>query len=58
MALITATDLSLGYDSQIIVKDLNFKVEQGDYLCPWNATSPVTAGMKRYGVLADNSPLT
>ena len=33
MALITATDLSLGYDSQIIVKDLNFKVEQGDYLC-------------------------
>ena len=33
MALITAKDLSLGYDSQIIVKDLNFKVEQGDYLC-------------------------
>ena len=33
MALITATDLSLGYDSQIIVKDLNFRVEQGDYLC-------------------------
>ena len=33
MALITATDLSLGYDSQIIVKDLNFKVERGDYLC-------------------------
>ena len=33
MALITATDLSLGYDSQIIVKNLNFKVERGDYLC-------------------------
>ena len=33
MAIITATDLSLGYDSQIIVKDLNFKVDQGDYLC-------------------------
>ena len=33
MAFITATDLSLGYDSQIIVKNLNFSVEQGDYLC-------------------------
>ena len=33
MAFITATDLSLGYDSQVIVKDLNFKVERGDYLC-------------------------
>ena len=33
MAFITATDLSLGYDSQIIVKDLNFTVERGDYMC-------------------------
>ena len=33
MAFITATDLSLGYESQIIVKNLNFSVEQGDYLC-------------------------
>ncbi len=33
MAFITVTDLSLGYDSQIIVKNLNFKVELGDYLC-------------------------
>ena len=33
MAFITATDLSLGYDSQIIVKDLNFEVNRGDYLC-------------------------
>ncbi len=33
MAFITVTDLSLGYDSQIIVKDLNFSVERGDYLC-------------------------
>ncbi len=33
MALITVTDLSLAYDSQTIVKDLNFTVEQGDYLC-------------------------
>ena len=33
MALITATDLSLGYDSQVIVNNLNFTVDQGDYLC-------------------------
>ncbi|MCR4658431.1 MAG: metal ABC transporter ATP-binding protein [Lachnospiraceae bacterium] len=33
MAFITATDLSLGYDSQVIVKDLNFTVNSGDYLC-------------------------
>ncbi|MCR5801886.1 MAG: metal ABC transporter ATP-binding protein [Lachnospiraceae bacterium] len=33
MAFITATDLSLGYDSQIIVKNLNFSVGKGDYLC-------------------------
>ena len=33
MAFITATDLSLGYDSRIIVSNLNFSVEKGDYLC-------------------------
>ncbi|MBO4265589.1 MAG: ABC transporter ATP-binding protein [Lachnospiraceae bacterium] len=33
MAFITAKDLSLGYDSQVIVSDLNFKVDKGDYLC-------------------------
>ena len=33
MALITAENLTLGYDSQAIVRDLNFKVEEGDYLC-------------------------
>ena len=33
MALITVTDLVLGYDSQIILSDLNFKIDQGDYLC-------------------------
>lgn len=33
MAYITATDLSLGYDGQTIVSGLNFKVDQGDYLC-------------------------
>ena len=33
MALLTAKDLSLGYDSQVIVKELNFSVNAGDYLC-------------------------
>ena len=33
MALITAHDLSLGYDSRAIAEDLDFTVEAGDYLC-------------------------
>ncbi len=33
MALLTAKDLSLGYDSRIIVRGLNFTVSSGDYLC-------------------------
>ncbi len=33
MALITTQDLSLGYDSEIIVENLNFEVNAGDYLC-------------------------
>lgn len=33
MALLTVSDLSLGYDSQVIVKGLNFTVNMGDYLC-------------------------
>lgn len=33
MALLTIQNLSLGYDSNIIVKDLNFSVNEGDYLC-------------------------
>ncbi|MCR5255508.1 MAG: metal ABC transporter ATP-binding protein [Acetatifactor sp.] len=33
MALLTARDLSLGYDSRIIVSGLNFTVSSGDYLC-------------------------
>ncbi|MBO4750394.1 MAG: ABC transporter ATP-binding protein [Lachnospiraceae bacterium] len=33
MAFITAKDLSLGYDSQVVAKGLNFTVEKGDYLC-------------------------
>ncbi len=33
MALLTALNLSLGYDTQVIVKNLNFCVNKGDYLC-------------------------
>lgn len=33
MALLTAQNLTLGYDSRIIVEDLNFSVNAGDYLC-------------------------
>lgn len=33
MSLLTVKDLSLGYDSRVIVEDLNFHVEKGDYLC-------------------------
>ncbi len=33
MALITARDLALGYDSRTILEHLNFTVDAGDYLC-------------------------
>ena len=33
MSLLTIKNLSLGYDSHIIVKNLNFTVNAGDYLC-------------------------
>ena len=33
MALITAKDLCIGYDSEVLAKNLNFKVDPGDYLC-------------------------
>ena len=33
MAFITATDLSLGYDAQVVAKDISFSVSRGDYLC-------------------------
>ncbi len=33
MAFLTIKDLSLGYDSQTIVENLNFSVNLGDYLC-------------------------
>ena len=33
MALLTVQNLSLGYDSQTLLKDLSFSVNAGDYLC-------------------------
>ncbi len=33
MAYITAKDLSLGYDNQVVVSGLDFHVDKGDYLC-------------------------
>lgn len=33
MAQLTCTDLSLGYEGKTVVKDINFAVNKGDYLC-------------------------
>lgn len=33
MAQLSCKDLTLGYDSKIVVKDLNFSINKGDYLC-------------------------
>lgn len=33
MPILTAKDLSLGYESVIVAKDINFTVNEGDYLC-------------------------
>ena len=33
MSLLTIRNLSLGYESQTIVENLNFTVDAGDYLC-------------------------
>ncbi|MBR1476432.1 MAG: metal ABC transporter ATP-binding protein [Lachnospiraceae bacterium] len=33
MALIECKDLSVGYDADVVVENLNFKVNNGDYLC-------------------------
>ena len=33
MALLTAKDLVLGYETRIMEEDLKFQVEEGDYLC-------------------------
>ena len=33
MALLNVSDLSVGYDSQAVISNLNFTVNPGDYLC-------------------------
>ena len=33
MAILTVQDLTLGYESYVVAKDLSFTVNSGDYLC-------------------------
>ena len=33
MPLIKCENVSIGYEGQTVVKDLNFAIEKGDYLC-------------------------
>ncbi|MBQ7739959.1 MAG: ABC transporter ATP-binding protein [Eubacterium sp.] len=33
MALLKCNDLTLGYDSNIVARDINFEINSGDYLC-------------------------
>ena len=33
MALIKCENVSIGYEGQTVVKDLNFQIASGDYLC-------------------------
>ena len=33
MALIKCEDVSIGYEGQTVVRDLNFQIDSGDYLC-------------------------
>ncbi len=33
MALLVTKDLTLGYDSRVIIENLNFTLNEGDYLC-------------------------
>lgn len=33
MSYIKCRDLKLGYDGQVVTENINFDVEEGDYLC-------------------------
>ena len=33
MALLTVKDLTIGYESRVVLKNLNLSVQEGDYLC-------------------------
>ena len=39
-ALIRCENVSIGYEGQIVVKDLNFQIASGDYLCIVGETVP------------------
>ncbi|MGN0435784.1 MAG: ATP-binding cassette domain-containing protein, partial [Wujia sp.] len=33
MSILSVTNLSIGYENKVIVKDINFQVEEGQYVC-------------------------
>ena len=33
MSILTGSNLSLGYEGKVIISDISFKIEKGDYLC-------------------------
>ena len=33
MAILSCKDLNVQYDNQVALKDVNFELEDGDYLC-------------------------
>ena len=51
MPLIKCENVSIGYEGQTVVKDLNFAIEKGDYLCivGENGSGKSTLGTKERG---------
>ena len=43
MAQLTCENLVLGYEGRAVVRDLNFEVNSGDYLCIVGRTAPEKA---------------
>ena len=43
MALIKCENVSIGYEGQTVVKDLDFQIAPGDYLCIVGETAPARA---------------
>lgn len=43
MMLIRACDLALGYDGKTVAENINFTVNEGDYLCVIGETARVKA---------------
>ena len=47
MALITCENVSIGYEGQTVVKELNFSIERGDYLCMSERMDQVKAPLSK-----------